>query len=307
VLVVDDDRATRRLTKLRLEEEGFEVFEAANGQEALERAVEVGPEVILLDVEMPGMNGIETCRRLRREPSTANIPVLFVTGRHYDDPTLMEALTAGGNDFISKDASTPILITGVLCQQTIFRSQAKLKQMAMTDELTGLFSRRFLFGSLRNVIQAASRIQSTRVACLMADIDHFKRINDERGQHEGDRVLKKIASIISESTREQDLVARFGGEEFVIVITDADAEGAVEVAESIRLAVEKQGGGATISIGVAWMASYTPGQLRGAENLDSAIDVLIRQADEAMCRAKLTGRNRVCVSGDRASIVPATP
>ena len=134
VLIVDDDAAQRRLMALKLEEEGFECRALASGEECLLEALGFDPDVILLDINMPGLDGIETCRRLKKIPELIAVPVVFITGFKDDDPTIVEALRAGGNDFISKDASQSVLFTRVRCQVTINRSQRQLRRLAMTDE-----------------------------------------------------------------------------------------------------------------------------------------------------------------------------
>jgi diguanylate cyclase (GGDEF)-like protein len=292
VLVVDDDPANRRMLREVLTEQEFEVVLAAGGPQCLELASQAQPEVILLDIRMPGMDGIETCRRLRKSTDTANIPVLFVTGFGDDEPTTVDALSAGGNDILSKDAPTPVLCARLTCQIEISRAQAKLRRIAMTDELTGLFSRRFLFDSLRRAVKGTSRGGPTGIVCLLADVDHFKRINDTHGHMEGDRVLAKIAQTIDGHTRDTDLVARFGGEEFVVLLTNTDLGGASIVAEKIRVAVADTCG-TTISVGGAWLESAPVELLKSKGEVDKLIDRLLQQADVAMYDAKRLGRNLV--------------
>ena len=297
VLVVDDRMENRELLLQELEEEGFEVRTAASGQQCLEIAETWGPEVILLDINMPGMDGIETCKRLKSRPETSASSVLFVTALRTDDDTAVRALAAGGNDFLPKPYSPPILLARVQCQLEISRAHARLRTMAMIDELTGVFSRRFLFDSLRKAVKGSSRRQSTGVACLVADVDHFKRVNDRLGHIEGDRVLRLVAQTIKDTTRETDVVARFGGEEFVVVLSHTDRSGAIVVAEKIRSAVSARCTPVTISVGVASLASTPPEE--GREGLlDRAVEDLLRRADDALLGAKALGRNRVEVAAD---------
>jgi len=293
VLVVDDDPLTLNLLRLQLEEQRFEVMTVSSGPACLEKALSWAPEVILLDIMMPGMDGLETCRRLKQSAETGHIPVLFVTGHGDDEATAVEALAAGGNDFLSKDASLPILLARVQCQVAICRAQARLRQMAMTDELTGVFSRRYLFNALRQAVKSTSRKRSSGLSCLLVDVDHFKRINDRLGHITGDSVLKKIASTIAEAARETDHVARFGGEEFVVVLPNTDLAGATTVAERIRSAIERECPSITVSIGVAGLDSVDPADLLKPQCVDDLVRTIIGHADAAMYMAKERGRNRV--------------
>ena len=295
VLVVDDHEGQRELLSLQLEELGFEVLLAQSGAECLEVAAsQIAPEVILLDVEMPGMSGIETCRQLKLEASTRDIPVLFVTGWRDDDPMVVDALAAGGNDFISKTTSTPVLEARLRTQISIRRAHLRIAEMAMTDALTGVFSRRFLFEAARRVVKSEHRVESTGVGCLMVDVDYFKQLNDTLGHLEGDVVLRRIAEILRSGTRETDLVARFGGEEFVVLLPHTTRSGTEGVARALRERIEA-GSPCTASIGVAWLGRRDPPPLHTEEALDGIIQQLIGRADRAMYRAKRQGRNRVCL------------
>jgi diguanylate cyclase (GGDEF)-like protein/PAS domain S-box-containing protein len=302
VLVVDDDRASRNMMRLVLEEEGFDVATATSGHEALELASSGPPDVVMLDIQMPGMDGVETCRRLKRSSETAAVPVLFVTGRAEDDPTTIEALNAGGNDFVSKDTPRPVLCARLESQVAIARAQSKLRTMAMTDELTGVYSRRFLFQALRRTLKASTRKGPGGISILVIDVDDFKTVNDRHGHIEGDRVLREIARYIDGATRETDIVARFGGEEFVVVLADADLDGARLVAEKIRAAVQGQCA-ATISVGGAYLAEAHAEALGESAEVDRIISELLRRADSAMYAAKRHGKNRVVFAGDAEALI----
>lgn len=296
ILVVDDRLENRELLAQELEDEDFEVCTAASGPECLEIARDWAPDVILLDINMPGMDGIETCRRLKASPETAASSVLFVTALRTDDTSTVEALSAGGNDFLTKPYSLPILLARVNCQLEISRAHARLRQLAMTDELTGVFSRRFLFDSLRKVVKGASRSTTGGLACLLADVDHFKRVNDRLGHIEGDRVLRNVAQAIRRSTRETDVVARFGGEEFVVVLPHTDAEGARVVAEKVRAVIEAECEPVTISIGVAAADADAVAAAQRGTGVDALIEHLLRRADTALYEAKSQGRNRTALA-----------
>ena len=297
VLLVDADAASRKMMREVLNEQEFEVVLASTGPQCLELAAQAHPEVILLDLRMPGMDGIETCRRLKQSAETTNIPVLFATNVGDGDPLTLEALSAGGSDFVSKGESSAVLSARLASQIEISRAQAKLHRLAMTDELTGVFSRRFLFDSLRRAVKATSRVGETGIVCLLVDVDHFRQVNDTRGHMEGDRVLAKIAQTIDGHTRDTDVVARFGGEEFIVLLSGTDLRGASVVAEKIRSAVAL-GCGASISVGGAWLESAPVEILKSKGEVDKLIDRLLQQADMAMADAKQLGRNRVVLCSE---------
>jgi diguanylate cyclase (GGDEF)-like protein len=293
VLVVDDNDWNRDLLRQDLEAEGFEVATCASGAACLATVATQPPDVILLDIQMTGMDGIETCRRLKADPATSHIPVLFVTGHRADDNTAIAALRAGGNDFLTKPYSAPILVARVTCQIAIARAQENLRRLAMTDELTGLYSRRYLFDALRRTIRATTRVAGN-IACLLADVDHFKQINDKRGHLEGDRVLREIGHTIAHSVRETDLVARFGGEEFVVVLPHTDLDGALIAAEKVRGNIAEQCAPVTISVGATALPAGTVTAALDEPSLEELVEKLLRAADRGVYEAKARGRDQVC-------------
>ena len=294
-IVVDDDPAHRRLMVINLEEEGIEVLSLRNGKECLEQAADFDPDVILIDIHMPGLDGLETCRRLKKIPEVTTVPVVFITGSCSGDSLAVEALEAGANDFISKDASPTVLIARVRCQITINRTIHKLHVYAMTDELTGLFTRRFLGDASKRLLKSSTRhpMPST-TACLFCDLDHFKNINDTLGHVAGDEVLRVAAKTLRETTRDTDIVGRYGGEEFVVLLPNTDQQGAILTAEKIRRAIEEVSP-VTMSIGIALHASAGADARHSQQGIEEAVDQLFHQADVALYASKETGRNRVTV------------
>jgi len=292
VLVVDDLLTNRELLRQGLEEEGFEVVLAASGPECLTLAAAHRPDVILLDIRMAGMDGIETCRRLKDDVNTAHIPVLFLTAERADDAVTVAALRAGGNDFLTKPYSHPILIARVGSQIAIARAHAQLRHQAISDELTGVYSRRFMMDSLRRTIKAQSRATG-EIGCLLADVDHFKAINDTRGHLEGDRVLRHIARVMTDHVRETDLVARFGGEEFVVLLPHTGLDGAVILGEKLRAVVAELCAPVTISIGAVSLNAAEVDKVLDRDGMESLISKLLKLADQAVYAAKHAGRNRV--------------
>ena len=297
ILVVDDEAGSRSLVHKQLSDEGFEVEEAKSGTEALAKALTWNPELILMDIEMPGMDGIETCRRLRALPQAASIPVIFFTGHRADEPTTVEALSAGGRDFVSKAAATPVLVARLLSSLELYRVQRRLEELAMQDALTGVFSRRFLFDALKKMAKSANRRGPADVSLMVIDLDNFKSVNDTRGHLEGDNMLKLLANTILGAIRETDILVRYGGDEFVVVMADTSRENAALVANKIRAAVEAGCSPVTVSVGVACLTS-SPEGVRGDERMDELIKELIFRADAAMYEAKAGGRNNVRVCED---------
>jgi two-component system, cell cycle response regulator len=193
---------------------------------------------------------------------------------------------------VSTAAPTAVLCARLDSQIAAARSQARLRRIAMTDELTGVFSRRFLFGALRRAVKSVSRRGPGGIAVLLADVDHFRRVNDTEGHRAGDRLLTHIARTIDASSRDTDLVARFGSEEFVVVLPDVDDAGARQVAERIRADVEQRCQ-STVSIGGALLDHVPVALMRDGDVLDRTIEAMIRVADEAVTAAKRAGRNCV--------------
>jgi len=288
VLLVDE--GAKRL-RGELEAQGYEVLVSA-GPEAGDVAAREQPEVVVLSDDEAGPDAAETCRGLRDAAETGTIPAVLLSAGPEDHPRTLAGLAAGARDVISPHTPTPVLCARLDSQIAIARSQARLRRIAMTDELTGVFSRRFLFGALRRTVKSLSRRGPGGIAILLADVDHFRRVNETEGQKAGDRLLAHIARTIDASSRDTDLVARFGGEEFVVVLPDVDAAGARHVAERIRDDVER-GCRSTVSIGGAFIDHVPVALMRDGDELDRTIEAMIRDADEAVADAKRAGRNCV--------------
>jgi diguanylate cyclase (GGDEF)-like protein len=296
VLVVDDVAENRDLLCEVLRSAGFDASEVADGAGCLEKARLWQPSLIVLDIFMPELDGIEVCHRLKRDPLTADIPVLFVSASP-DEATALAALSAGGRDFIERPVSPAIFLARVSVLVSSFESQKKLRELAMTDELTGLFSRRYFFESLRQHVTRTARggTPEHALSCLMLDVDRFKAVNDRYGHLAGDDVLRWVAEQVRSLLRGGDVAARFGGEEFVVLLPETPEAGALRVAEKIRAAIEhgheRPDPRVTVSIGVAtYEAPELPGRI-GSEA--TVVDGLLRRVDAALYEAKRAGRNRV--------------
>ena len=292
VLLVDDEEVNIYALKIILESRSYQCLTASSGVEALRIAVEALPDAILLDIQMPGMDGYEVCQQLKKDPRTEPIPIVFLTARHCDNEEIVRGLELGANDYITKPFNQEELLARVGVMVRVRTAEDALRNASQTDELTGLKNRRFLQQRLEEELHRASRY-SMKLSCIMLDIDHFKKINDNHGHSAGDHVLREVASVISRHVRKSDIAVRYGGEEFVVLLFESDKTQAKRVAERIRKDIESrafcwngQGLNLTISSGVATFPEAgitTP-------------DELVSRADSALYSAKASGRNAVRVA-----------
>ncbi len=232
LLIVDDDIATIELIA-DIFDQISEVLFAANGVSALEVAAANRPDVILLDVMMPDMDGYEVCARLKADPLTSDIPIIFITGMG-DTVAETRGLELGAVDYITKPISPSVLKIRVRNQIELKRARDQLTQLAVTDGLTGLANRR-RFDEVLALEYARHARAGTSLALIMLDIDHFKLFNDNYGHVQGDDCLRTIAAVVAGILhRGTDLAARYGGEEFACLLPDTHpAEGVQDVAARI--------------------------------------------------------------------------
>jgi diguanylate cyclase (GGDEF)-like protein len=290
VLLVDDVPANLSLLSSILRDD-YRIQLATSGAKALELVEAGAPDLILLDVMMPDMDGHEVCKRLKSNPKTRDIPVLFVTAQNQVEDE-EQGLTLGAMDYIHKPISPPLIKALVRNHIALKLQTDALKQLTLLDGLTNVSNRRHFDATLENEMQRALRTQN-HLSLLMIDVDYFKPFNDHYGHGAGDQCLKQIAQAMqAEVNRPMDLLARYGGEEFVVLLPGTGLEGAWSVAESLRQAVaalqvphacSPVAPHVTISVGVACHAqsdSNSPGDL-------------LRQADQALYQAKQSGRNQV--------------
>ena len=302
ILVVDDHEDNIELLRARLEARGYEIDAASDGQAALDQVDRVLPDLILLDVMMPKMDGMEVVRRLKADKNLPFIPVIMQTAL---DTTAnkVEGLDAGADDYITKPINFAELeakvnaLLRIKSLETELRDRKtevevlndKLTRISLTDGLTEIDNRRCLEERLHEMWQHSVRLHEP-IALIMCDIDKFKSVNDNYGHQAGDSVLKEVARLLKEDAREIDRVGRYGGEEFLLILQGTVLDAAVTFAERLREKVEGHTftytGGTlrrTISCGVS--ASPHP-RVKDQE-------ALLKAADEALYVAKETGRNRV--------------
>jgi len=289
ILAVDDQTDNLELICQILEDNHFEVMTALSGKESLEKAEKEIPDVILLDINMPGMDGYEICQRLKKNRKTEAIPIIFVTASSGEE-NVVKGLDLGAHDYITKPFNERELLSRISVMIRIREAEKKIETLSLTDELTGLYNRRYMYQRFEEEISRAKR-NALSLSCLMLDIDFFKKINDTYGHNIGDFVLKELAQILKKNLRGYDAIVRFGGEEFVVILPGTDPEGARAVGHKIREKVEehtfekdRKVVDVTVSVGVFGCP--------GTQLIDD-VDRYVKCADEAMYRAKKAGRNRV--------------
>jgi len=290
ILIVDDTPANIFVLMEALEEQ-HRVIVAKNGAEALEKARTQKPDLILLDVMMPEMDGFEVCRRLKQEDATKDIPVIFVTALDQDLDE-EKGLLLGAIDYIRKPFHLPVVQVRIRNHLRLKRKSDMLEELVRIDGLTDIYNRRGFDEALEREWRRCLR-QQEPLALVMLDIDHFKHFNDRYGHATGDACLTRVAQTVNLTLkRPGDYVARYGGEEFAVLLPQTPADAACEIAEKVRTAVSDLGiahdcphgaGHVTVSLGVCSMVP---------EGDDCM--ALVRCADEQLYEAKKQGRNRVC-------------
>lgn len=306
ILVVDDKPNNRLLLNTYLISAGYEIRFAVTGEEALASVIKNPPHLIVLDVLLPKINGYEVCRALKMTDQLKFIPVILVTALHGEEERL-KGVDAGADDFIGRPINKLELLTRVKSLlrirrlhedleqkiQELERAQLQLQQLAVTDGLTGLYNFPYFKHKLQVEI-ARSKRHGLPVSLLMMDIDFFKLYNDHFGHPLGDRILKRFSNLLFEHVRQIDILSRYGGEEFALILPGTPKVSARIVAEKLRVLIEKSYfplseklpfGRVTMSVGAA-------GYPDDAENDEE----LIRAADQALYRAKKEGRNRTVVA-----------
>ncbi len=297
LLVVDDEQSILDLLRRRLEALGCEVTVLSGGSAVVATVREKPPDLILLDVMMPDIDGFTVCQTLKQDPQTRDIPVVLMTARTEVDSRI-KGLEIGAHDYVTKPFETAELLARVRAALRVKALQDELKEankllerLATSDPLTDLPNRRTFDEQIFLEVER-SRRTGQAVSVIMLDLDHFKQINDTHGHQVGDEALRQVAHILAGRRRVTDLVARYGGEEFVWVLPGAAPDAAVEVAEWLRRAVEEaalqtQGGTIRLTIS-AGVSTYDP-----AAHGQAGSEVLLESADQALRDAKGKGRNRV--------------
>ena len=310
VMVVEDEETLRLVFSQVLSEDGFRITEAASGEEALALISHDVPHIVVTDIRMGGMSGLQLLDEIKK--SHPDTQVIILTSHASVDLTIT-ALRSGAYDYLLKPVDELDIISTTVSRaaekvhlihenrslleqlkaanQALLESNEALSQLATRDGLTGLFNHRFFQDALAKEL-SRSRRQNNPFSLLFIDVDYFKKYNDSNGHPMGDTLLKEVAQVLLSCVRDSDLVARYGGEEFVVILPVAARDGAMVVAEKIRQGIENSPfsgcetmpfGKITVSIGIA---SYP--------EAGEDAPVLLNYADQALYRAKHSGRNRVC-------------
>ena len=291
VLIVDDDPFSARLIHGCLRDAGFLSSYCCDANEALNIVITELPDLIVLDVAMPGMDGFNLCRRVRAHPALQFTPVIFVT-RKGDLEQRVKGLEVGGNDYIAKPFEPQELVARV---RSHLVRLAELRSMAVRDGLTRCFNHKYFKMRLEQETARALRYEEP-LTIAMLDVDHFKQVNDRHGHPTGDEVLRHLANVVMATVRSTDVVARYGGEEFGLLFVQSGLPEASIIANRIRervamsvFSAEEISVSISVSIGLA--------QYAAKEEVAS----LIRRADTALYRAKSAGRNQVAVDSPGVS------
>lgn len=279
----------------------YQVFMATSGEQALAICRDNPPDLVLLDVVMPGIDGFEVCRQLKAHESTRHIPIIFVTA-HTDAAQETHGLSLGAVDFIAKPINPAVVRARVNTQLTLKFQSDLLRKLVFLDGLTGVFNRRY-FDQQLSTEWARSARSGSPLSIMLLDVDFFKNFNDRYGHQAGDDCLRMIAATLKSALkRPADLVARYGGEEFACILPDTSFDDAMVLAAELEGQVRKLGIAhessdvakiVTISIGVTSNGGTAPHQDGGLQ--------LLKLADEQLYQAKHTGRGRIC--GEPLSVV----
>ena len=321
ILIVDDTPENLTVLRQMLTGRGYRVQPALNGELALRmiQRIETLPDLILLDIMMPGMDGYDVCRRLKIDDQTHEIPVIFISALH-DPLDKVKAFQAGGVDYISKPFHVEEVLARVethlalrmlqkrlqdqnfhLQQEIVERKRAEvelaqankeLQRLAMVDGLTHIANRRCFDECLKKEWKRSAREQ-TPLSLILCDIDYFKRYNDTYGHQAGDECLRQVADALKTSAkRPADLVARYGGEEFIVILPHTNPKGAQNVAGSIQNALRER----QLPHAASQVNEYVTLSLGASSLIPTSSDApekLIAEADAALYSAKEQGRNRI--------------
>lgn len=303
VLIAEDDLTSRILLQKVLARWDYEVLTTTNGAEAWQALQEPdAPRLVILDWMMPELDGIEVCRRLRRLESEQPPYVILLTARGGKED-IVKGLDAGANDYLGKPydpeelrARVEVGRRFIELNERLIEAQRALEVLARTDALTGILNRRAIVRRLDEELARAGR-EGQPLSIGMLDIDHFKRVNDAYGHAAGDEVLREVVRRASTVLRPYDVLGRFGGEEFLVIVTGADGPEALEILERVRVAVragpiafDEHELTVTVSLG-------------GATSRGEPADQLLVRADDALYAAKDQGRDRVLMAA--AAVPPA--
>jgi two-component system, cell cycle response regulator len=295
VLVVDDDLDLLTFVTATLASEGYQVEQAQSGKVAIELLHSWKPDLVILDINMPVLNGLETLKKIKN--TDFYTAIIFLTAESKTEQVII-GLDAGADDYMCKPFSPNELLARVRAQLRIkdltdqlHVANEKLQALVEIDDLTGLFNMRNIYSKLDYEIKRAQRY-SRHIAVVMMDMDHFKRVNDTNDHLFGSFVLKEVGGIIKRTIRDTDIGARYGGDEFIIILTETDNEGVKSFCERLRSTIEAY----EFDNGEARMKLTSSIGYSIAKPVNKILDArtLVKWADKALYDSKSQGRNRVC-------------
>ena len=290
ILIIDDTVTNLDILSELLDD--YDVIEATNGMDALDIVANEKIDLILLDIMMADMDGYEVCEKLQSNPDTKDIPIIFITAKT-DENSIKKAYDIGGSDYVTKPFLPKELLAKVKKELQIKELIQELQLLASTDPMTKLYNRRYFFKISQHSFDLLKR-EKQNLSIIMLDIDKFKNINDTYGHSIGDEVIVHLANQIIMHQRKSDISARFGGEEFVILLPNTSLYGANIVAENLRKSVEES----QININKNRTIQYTISL--GVVQIDiqnnQTVENGIQEADNLLYKAKNNGRNKVCMT-----------
>ena len=314
ILVVDDSRTQLDWLVQVLEKEGYAVQTALDGKDAIRKVRTESPDLVLLDMVLPDMSGLEVLRLIKPADEQQFLPVIIQSAKS-DIDSKVEGLRIGAHDFLVKPFAEQELVARCAnmlriksLQERLREAQRKLEEQSVTDALTGLKNRRFFDERLHEEFRRAQRYGDT-LSLIMIDLDHFKAVNDRHGHPAGDVVLREAAALIRASIRDPDICARYGGEEFAVILPKTHMSGALVVAERIWKELGKK------EYPVVANGRPEPVQVKVSASLGIAFypskdissgELLVRYADQALYNAKRSGRNSICLYQAQAYRYDAT-
>ena len=288
ILIVEDSSVNGKLCEKLLNKNGFDTAVCTDGESAIEFVHTNSPDLILLDIVMPGIDGFEFCNAMKNNPATKHTPIIFLSSMN-DEESIIKGFNSGAVDYITKPFRHQELLARTRTHVELKKAKEKLLRMAITDELTCLVNRRYFMGRLLDEYERAKRYD-TIFTLAMIDLDFFKNVNDTFGHQAGDAVLRKISDTMKLSLRLTDIIGRIGGEEFAVILPETEISHAMIIGdrllkrvEALEIAHKDIKIKITISIGVS---SSSPDDL--------SIDDVLQRSDSALYKAKENGRNRIC-------------
>ena len=284
ILVVDDSVDVQQQVNEMLSQVGYNVMTCSSGKDALELLDTERFDLVLLDINMPDLNGYEVCLRIRQKFALDDLPIVFLTNRE-DSDSIAKGFHSGASDFVSKTAVPEILLARVNVHIRLARTLRYLRDISLTDDLTGAYNRRHAMYSLREWFARSTRYGS-HFSLIYFDLNGLKQINDSYGHQAGDLLLRAVVNAVKKLLRESDLLFRMGGDEFMVLCTDTDKRGAFICAERMQEAVK----GVTI---IERTVSFAYGIAHSSEGYKD-IDEMLHSADASMyaCKQKMQGSRR---------------